>query len=206
MSPSRIFTRRVLLALLMISATSLFAAKKQPPPPPAHARFPEPAVKDDYIHREFGENCSLLPGPPQFIGDLDGDGIDDLVVAARCKDPMADQAEYGFHVIDPYNSFMGFGSVKVTSTFSSEVPERKGVSLLVVQGVGPEAWRSEKEKPKFLMINLPFKVVTMKRLALKKKTVLGIYMEEQGEGENTSSVIYWDGKKYRYQQLGSTME
>jgi hypothetical protein len=31
-------------------------------------------------------------------------------------------------------------------------------------------------------------------------------MEEQGEGENTSSVIYWDGKKYRYQMLGSDME
>jgi hypothetical protein len=41
---------------------------------------------------------------------------------------------------------------------------------------------------------------------LKKKTVLGVYMEEQGEGEQTSSVIYWDGKKYRYQVLGSTME
>ncbi len=46
----------------------------------------------------------------------------------------------------------------------------------------------------------------MKRLALKKKTILGVYMEEKGEGEDTSSVLYWDGKKYRYQQLGSTLE
>ncbi len=209
MSSSQIFPRCLLLALLTISAASLFAAdKKQPPPPPARAKSPVPAVTDEYIHKEFGDNCSLLGGPPQFVGDLDGDGVDDLVVAARCKNPMADQAEYGFHVIDPYNSFMGFGDVKVTSTFASDEPERKGVSLLIVEGVGPEAWRSDKEKPKFLMINLPFKVLTMKRLALKNKTVLGIYMEEQGEGEQTSSVIYWDGKKkkYRYQQLGSTME
>jgi hypothetical protein len=32
--------------------------------------------------------------------------------------------------------------------------------------------------------------------------VLGVYMEEAGEGDETSSVLFWDGKKYRYQQLG----
>ncbi|MGD1023879.1 MAG: hypothetical protein ABR880_13925 [Candidatus Sulfotelmatobacter sp.] len=208
MSYSQVVSLRVLLAVLAIAAASakLSAEKKPLPPPPAHARIPVPAVTDDYVHKEFGENCSLLGGPPQFVGDLDGDGIDDLVIAARCKNPMADQAEYGFHVTDPYNSFLGFGEVKVTSTFASDEPERKGVSLLIVHGVGPDAWRSDKEKPKFLLINLPFKTLTVKRLALKKKTVLGIYMEEKGEGESTSSVVFWDGKKYRYQILGSDME
>jgi len=139
------------------------------------------------VHKEFGDNCSVLAGPPQFVGDLDGDGVDDLVIAARCKNPMADQAEYGFHVTDPYDSFLGFGDVKVTSTFASDSPERRGVCLLV-------------------LINLPFKTVTVKRLALKKRLVLGIYMEEQGEGEATSSVVFWDGKKYHYQVLGADLE
>jgi hypothetical protein len=31
-------------------------------------------------------------------------------------------------------------------------------------------------------------------------------MEETGEGENTSSVLFWDGKKYRYQMLGATLD
>jgi hypothetical protein len=53
---------------------------------------------------------------------------------------------------------------------------------------------------------MPFKSLTVKRLAMKKKTILGVYMEEKGEGEETSSVVFWDGKKYRYQQLGSTLE
>jgi hypothetical protein len=209
MSFSRVVCPRILLGLLLISAASGSLAaqsKKEPPPPPAHAKAPVPAVTDEYVHKEFGDNCSLLAGPPQFVADLDGDGVDDLVIAARCKNPMADRAEYGFIVADPYNSFMGFGDVKVTSTFASDVPERKGISLLIVHGVGTEAWRSDKQKPKFLLINLPFKTLTVKRLALKKKTVLGIYMEEQGEGEQTSSVVFWDGKKYRYQILGSTME
>jgi hypothetical protein len=208
MSYSRMAHLRILLALLVVlgGSETLAADKKPQPPPPVHAKSPVPAVTDEYIHKEFGDNCSLLSGPPQFVGDLDGDGVDDLVVAGRCKNPMADQAEYGFLVADPYNTFLGFGNVKVTSTFASDVPDRKGVSLLIVHGVGPEGWRSDKTKPKFLLINLPFKTLTVKRLALKKKTVLGVYMEEQGEGEATSSVIFWDGKKYRYQILGADME
>jgi hypothetical protein len=208
MSLSRISRLDLALCLLMmfVASATLAADKKQPPPPPAHAKAPVPAVTDEYIHKEFGDNCSLLGGPPQFVGDLDGDGVDDLVIAGRCKNPMADQAEYGFVVADPYNSFLGFGNVKVTSTFASDSPERKGVCLLIVHGVGPEGWRSDKTKAKFLLINLPFKTLTVKRLALKKKTILGVYMEEQGEGEATSSVVFWDGKKYRYQILGADLE
>ena len=78
--------------------------------------------------------------------------------------------------------------------------------MLIIHGADKDAWQAEKPKAKFLLINLPFKTLTVKKYALKKRTVLGIYMEEQGEGENNSSVVYWDGKKYRYVQLGSTME
>jgi len=197
------FLLPVLAAVLMVSAA---AQTKQPPPPPAHAKSPSPAVTDDLIHKQFGDNCSLLAGPPQFVGDLDGDGVDDLVVAAKCKNPMADRDEYSFVVADPFDSFLGFGDVKVTSTFASDEPERRGVCLLIIHGAGDDAWRADKPKAKFLLINLPFKTLTVKRLALKKRTVLGVYMEEAGEGENTSSVVYWDGKKYKYQQLGSTLE
>lgn len=204
---SRALPRALLVVLAVVIASATLCAKnRQPPPPPARAKSPVPAVTDEYIHKEFGDNCSLLGGPPQFVGDLDGDGIDDLVVAGRCKNPMVDQADYGFTVIDPYDRFLGFGDVKVTSSFASDEPERKGVCLLVVHGVGPQAWRSDKPKPKFVMINLPFKSLAVKKLALKKRTILGVYMEEQGEGEQTSSVVFWDGKRYRYQIVGSNFD
>jgi hypothetical protein len=194
------------LAVGTVSSIAIAQATKLPPPPPARAKSPSPAVTDDYVHKQFGDNCSLLAGPPQFVADLDGDGVDDLVIAARCKNPMADQDEYSFRVADPYDSFLGFSDVKVTSTFASDEPERRGVSLLIVHGTGADAWRAETPKAKFLLINLPFKTLAVKRLEVKKKMILGIYMEERGEGEDTSSVVYWDGKKYKYQQLGSSLE
>ena len=193
-------------AALLIAAAASAQSKKLPPPPPAHAKAPSPAVTNEFIHQQFGENCSLIAGPPQFVGDLDDDGIDDLVVAAKCKNPMADKDEYSFMVADPYDSFLGFSDVKVTSSFASDEPERRGLSLLIIHGAEKDGWRAEKPKAKYLLINLPFKTLAVKRLALKKKTILGIYMEEHGEGEDTSSVVYWDGKKYKYQQLGSTLE
>jgi len=190
---------------LLISVASA-QSKPAPPPPPAHAHSPSPAVTDDFIHKQFGDNCSLLAGPPQFVADMDDDGVDDLVVAAKCKNPMADKDEYSFVVADPYNAFLGFGDVKATSTFHSDVPDRIGLSLLIIHGAGNDAWRAETPKAKFLLINLPFKTLTVKRLTLKKRIVLGIYMEETGEGEDTSSVVFWDGKKYRYHPLGSSLE
>jgi len=147
-----------------------------------------------------------MAGPQQFVADLDGDGIDDLLVAARCRNPMADKDEYSFVVADPYSTFLGYGDVKVTSTFGSNEPERRGLSLLIIHGAEKDAWRAETPKAKFLLINLPFKSLVVKRLSMKKRTILGVYMEETGEGESTSSVLFWDGKKYRYTQLGSTME
>jgi hypothetical protein len=66
------FTRIALLSavasclLIGASATLMAQSKKQPLPPPAHAKSPSPAVDDDYIHKQFGENFSVSAGPPQF--------------------------------------------------------------------------------------------------------------------------------------------
>jgi hypothetical protein len=93
----------------------------------------------------------------------------------------------------------------VTSQFASEVPEERGISLLVIHGAGPDAWRSSTPKAKFLVINMPFKQIGLKKMVLKKKSVLAIYIEETGADQMTSA-LFWDGKKYRYIPIGASME
>ena len=165
MASSKFLLFPTLAILLTVSAS----AQKKEPPPPAHAKSPSPAVTDEFIHQQFGDNCSLLAGPPQFVADLDDDGIDDLVVAAKCKNPMADKDEYSFVVADPYDTFLGYSDVKVTSTFATDEPERRGIALLIIHGAEKDAWRAEKPKAKFLLINLPFKTLSREKACPKEE-------------------------------------
>jgi hypothetical protein len=186
--------------LILVSiALSVLAMAQQVPPPPSST------VDNDFIQKQFGSTCKLMPGPPQLRADLDGDGIEDLVVAAHCTNPLTDQAEDNFTVIDPYNQFYGYGDTKITTQFASEDPAVRGIVLLVIHGAGTDAWRAATPKAKFVIINLPFKQIAVKKLSVKKKTVMAIYAEETG-GDRMTSATFWDGKKYRYQPIGSSME
>jgi hypothetical protein len=186
------------LTLVSITLSILTLAQQAPPPSTS-------TVDDDFIQKQFGSTCKLMPGPPQLKADLDGDGIEDLVVAGHCTNPLADQAENNFTVIDPYNQFYGYGNTKITTQFASEDPAARGLVLLIIHGAGPEAWRAATPKAKFVIINLPFKQIAVKKLSVKKKTVMAIYAEETG-GDRMTSTTFWDGKKYRYQPMGSSME
>lgn len=165
----------------------------------------QPAPDNDYVHQQFGDSCSIDSQFKPVVGDLNGDGVEDLVLVARCKNPMIDQDEKNFRVIDPMNSFYGYGNTKITSGFGQRDPRLKGICLLVVHGEGAEAWRSETPGAKFLVINLEVQAVAVKKMKLRKKSVSAIYVEE-ATGDQMTSAIYWDGKKYKYEPLGSNME
>src|SRR6266404_5359011 len=158
------FLRRSCLCIVLGLTLPLLAQQ----PPSASA------VDNDFVQKQFGSTCTLMPGPPQLKADMDGDGIEDLVVAARCTNALVD-------------------------------PATRGLVLLVIHGAGPEAWRAATPKAKFVIINLPFKQVAVKKLTVKKKNVMAIYAEETG-GDHMTSATFWDGKKYRYQPIGSSME
>lgn len=165
-----------------------------------------PAVDDDFVHQQFGDTCSLAPHWPPITADLSGDGIEDIVIVARCKNPLIDQDEKNYSVVDPLDAFYGYGNPKITTGFAPDDPKFRGIALLIIHGAGAEAWRSPNPQAKFVIINLAVKTVTVKKMRVKRrKSTTAIYVEEAGADQMTSQ-IFWDGKKYRYQPLGSSME
>ena len=70
---------------------------------PAFGQDPSASLKIDneFVHQQFGKEFTFLPEFPPVFGDLDGDGVEDVVIAARCKNPMLDQGEHNYVVSDP---------------------------------------------------------------------------------------------------------
>ena len=96
-------------------------------------------IDNEFVQQQFGDQFTLLPEIGAAFGDLDGDGVEDIVIAARCKNPMLDQGEHNFTVIDPYNEFFGYGDPRMTTTFSEGDPRQRGLVVLVIEGAGKTA-------------------------------------------------------------------
>jgi len=163
-------------------------------------------VDQEFVRQQFGDQFTLVSDVGAAVGDLDGDGVEDIVIAARCKNPMIDQAEHNFRVVDPYYDFFGYGDPRITTTFSEGNPALRGLVVLVIDGAGPDAWRSATPKAKYVIVNLPFKALSVRKMQMgKKKTIEAIYVEEAGDmGE--SSAVFFDGKKFRYVPMGGDMQ
>jgi hypothetical protein len=189
---------RIVLVLLFASLGASFAA--------AQSNSAPVAVDNNFVHQQFGDSCSLEPKWQPMKGDLNGDGSEDIVIVARCKNALIDQGEKNYRVVDPMDSFFGYGNPAITTSFAPDDPKLRGVSLLVIHGAGADGWRSATPLAKFVIINLPVKTLTVKKMKVKRKKIAtAIYVEEAGADQMTSA-IFWDGKKYRYQPLGSSME
>ncbi|HTM36817.1 MAG TPA: hypothetical protein VL156_08720 [Terriglobales bacterium] len=183
------------LTLLLALLTSTGFAQQ----PVAHP------VNDDFVHQQFGSTCALDPKFTPMTADLNGDGIEDILIVARCKNPLIDQAEKDYKVVDPMNSFFGYGNPQVTSTMGQQDPRLKGICLLIIHGAGADAWHAASPGSKFVIINIDVKTAVLKKMKLRKRTLTAIYVEE-ATGDQMTAAIFWDGKKYKYEPLGSSME
>lgn len=179
------------------------------PEPPAPVNVPDDLR--DVVKKQFGPSFSIAMTPgkivmthiqqenatpwiPFMTGDLDGDGVEDAIVIARSKDAMGGEGMYNYKVVDPKNAYFGWGNPKVTSTFATEDPIHNTL-VLVIHGAGKEGWRAEKPKAKFVIINLGFDRVTLSGATLKKKAIAAVRVEES---DGVASLVFWDGKKYKY--------
>jgi hypothetical protein len=118
---------------------------------------------------------------------------------------LLDEAEHEYTVIDPYYTFYGYGNPKVTTTFTEGDPAKKNLVVLIIHGAGPQAWRSEKPKSKYVVVNLPYRAISVRKFKWGKKAIQAVYVEENS-GLGESSALAYDGKKYRYVPMGASME
>jgi hypothetical protein len=197
------------IASLLVSCfASLVPALAQAPAvsmPAAAQRAVSHKIDNEFVQQQFGDQFTLLPEMGAAFGDLDGDGVEDVVIAARCKNPMLDQGDHNYAVIDPYNEFFGYGDPRVTTTFGAGDPRERGLVVLVIEGAGPNTWRNGTPKAKYVIVNLPFRSISVRKFKTKKRPVEAIYVEEAGEME-TSSALFFDGKKFRYVPMGGDMQ
>jgi hypothetical protein len=200
--------------MLLLGLWSVSAAAQEAPKSPSvpalqtrssalpAAASPGSQVDEDFIHQQFGDGFSLISNSKPYVRDVDGDGIDDLVIAAVSKKPMLDAGEHNYRVIDPYYTFYGYGDPKITNSFGSEDLQTKHLVILIINGAGTDAWRAEVPKSKYVVINMPFKSISVRRLQMKKKLVINAIFSEEADSTAVDSVIYWDGKQYKYFPLG----
>jgi hypothetical protein len=193
----------------------------EPPKPDGPLPAPEvPADLQQVVTKQFGPNFKVAAQRvmkrrylnedqdraiwlPFMLGDLDGDGVQDAVIVARAKNAFGGQIPYNYRVIDPYFAAFGYGNPMITAGMASEYPDGNYM-VLVIHGVGEEGWRATKPKAKFVMINLPFNTISVAPMPIemkkKVKELAVIVLEE--DGTNQSSLVAWDGKKYRWRDMG----
>ena len=202
---------------------ALIALSQQNPPPltpeqeEAAAKAQQVGELMTIVKKQFGPDLEIAQTPSEVTtrylhpdkkkeaewnylatGDLNGDGVEDAVIVVRFKNPLAGQAQFNYKVIDPYFTYHGYGNPKVTVEFQSEDPRYRNM-ILVIHGAGPEAWRAETPKEKFVIVNLPFEKLSIAPMMVKKKKVTAILAEEPA---GASSSVYWDGKKYKWIDTG----
>ena len=203
--------RAAALTAALLFAPIVFAQQQPQPKEPAASAAAAPAQPPmdyaqltDYVQEQFGASFKPAPFQPRgaggdpvkgaspivlLTGDLDGDGVEDAIIVAKSINPMVDEQQLEYKVIDPYDAFFGYGNPKFTQQFANSDKDNQYLLLIV------HSWRAEKPKAKFVVINLPFDNLSVSRGTLKKKTRAFLVATEVGRMQST---LFWDGKKYRY--------
>ena len=169
----------------------------------AHPASDAPSANDmqAIIADQFGSEFVLSQSFPVLTGDFNGDGVEDVAFVVTAKGGLHTDSTR-FRVIDPSSSYFGIGDPKVTSQFASQYPGGSRY-LLIIHGLGKDAWRVKEPKERFIVINVSFDHISVGHVARKKNKVMDdINLEETGI---LSSFLYWNGHRYMWQPGASQM-
>jgi hypothetical protein len=184
-----------IVLLLALMCVSVWAQQPAAGPATAAPATPAPAAGpinpiQKVVLDQFGEGFKLDPAFPPMPADYDGDGVEDLALIATSKNPMATSVEKNYKVVDPYNSYFGFGNPKYTTKLA-DFGDGTSHCILVMHD-----WKVGAPKLKFVIVNFPFDKLTLSKMPMKKKTVAAFSATELG---GLNSLVYWDGKKYKWE-------
>ena len=152
------------------------------------------------ISAQFGPQFILAPSFPILTGDFNGDGGEDVAFVVASHGALQTNSTQ-FRVLDPSSEYFGIGDAKITSQFASQYPGGSRY-VLIIHGVGKDAWRTKEPKERFVLINMAFDRIGIGHFAKKKKIVDDINLEETGV---LSSFLYWNGHRYQWQPGATEM-
>ena len=186
---------RDILIVCMVVAVCMAGVQTSPP-----ASTPQPADAQlaALVKQQFGATFTLpatFP-TPVITADFDSDGVEDMAIVAKSKEPFPDSFALKYQVFDPYNSYFGQSDPALSSTFSAHDP-RRDHDLLVIFGAGAEGWHAATPKAKFVLFNVPFDTIAVGRMLLKKNKP-PIFVIKTRETQIMESAVYWDAKKKRW--------
>jgi hypothetical protein len=156
-----------------------------------------------YIAREFGPGFLLAEKMPVLLGDLDGDGTEDAVFIVTGGNPLVSAGAFNFNVLDPYDGFWSFADPTLNTQMRQTEPGPHYCVLVA------HDWRGEKAKAKYVLINLPFKQISLipttmgsGRLVRKKdKKIVAAIATIERDGQ--TGAVFWNGRTYKFVQLGN---
>ncbi len=176
------------MLLLLALATAALAQQPVTTPPAGSKTADTGGPAQQLVAREFGPSFTADPAFPPLFGDLDGDGQEDAVLVATSKYPLADEADFHYKAIDPYDAYFGWGDPKTTVQFAQTNAGPARYVLVIHDWHAPKA--------KFVIVNLPFEKLSLGRISRKKKTFNSIHAEESG---GLAAEVFWNGKTYKWQ-------
>jgi hypothetical protein len=172
--------------LLVLASAAVFAQQSAPDKAPAASSDPYQQTIEAQFGADFKRDSKFAP----MIADFDSDGAQDLVLVGIGKNPLGAQNLKNYKVVDPYDSYFGFGDPRVTTKFA-DFGDGTSHCVLVIHD-----YQAATPKAKFVIVNLPFERLSQSVTPFKKKTVTAISATEEG---GLNAMVFWDGKKYRWE-------